>query len=98
MRQSKEKQLYDMVNGSFRDIALCLGGIFVTNKADDKLIWEIVNSIEDIYYRTVDRLETLTGYGVIFDIDSEKNDAYPHPAIEALLRVFQFKPGVRNAD
>jgi hypothetical protein len=97
MRKSKEIKLYELLNDTFRDISLCLGGIFLTHKADDKLIWEIANSIEDIYYKQMDRLESILGSGVIFDIEADKKDLHPHPAIEGLLKTLKFKPGARNA-
>lgn len=96
MRKSKEYQLYELLNNTFRDISLCLGGIFLTHKTDDKLIWEIANSIEDIYYKQMDRLETILGSGVIFDLEEDKRKLHPHPAIEGLLRTINFKPGARK--
>lgn len=93
MQKSKEEQVYELFNETFRDISLCLGGIFLTYKASDKLIWEISNSVEDIYYRTMDKLEGITGAGVVFDISEQRNQAHPHPAIENLLKVINFKPG-----
>ena len=98
MRKSKEHQLYELLNSTFRDISLCLGGIFLTHKTDDKLIWEIANSIEDIYYKHMDKLETILGAGIIFDIEADKKDLHPHPAIEDLLKTLKFKPGARSAD
>jgi hypothetical protein len=97
MRRLSEKQLYDLVNEAFRDVSLCLGGIFLTHKADDKLIWEIANSIEDIYYRIMDKLEVITGSGIIFDLNDNNKNLHPHPAIEGLLKTLQFKPGTKNA-
>ncbi len=97
MRKSKEYQLYELLNDTFRDISLCLGGIFLTHKADDKIIWEIANSIEDIYYKSMDKLEAITGSGVIFDLNDDNKNLHPHPAIEGLLKTLQFKPGARDA-
>ncbi|MCM8782215.1 MAG: hypothetical protein NC828_04125 [Candidatus Omnitrophica bacterium] len=95
MRKSQAHQIYELLNNTFKDITLCLGGIFLTQKVNDKLIWEITNSIEDIYYRSIDRLESILGSGVIFDLDEPK-DLHPHPAIEGLLRVLNFKPAKQN--
>ncbi|MEW6008237.1 MAG: hypothetical protein AB1629_01195 [Candidatus Omnitrophota bacterium] len=97
MRSSKEYQIYELVNDTFKDIALCLGGIFLTRKADNKLIWEIANSIEDIYYKSMDRLETILGAGIIFDLKDDKKNLHPHPAIEGLLRTINFKPGTTKS-
>lgn len=97
MKNSKEAKLYEMLNSTFTDIALCLGGIFLIHKTDEKLIWEIVNSIENIYYQSAGRLETILGSGVIFDLKEDNKKPHPHPAIEGLLRTLKFKPGARNA-
>ncbi|KPK42930.1 MAG: hypothetical protein AMJ78_00795 [Omnitrophica WOR_2 bacterium SM23_29] len=93
MRRSQEHQIYELLNNTFKDIALCLGGIFLTHKTDDKLIWEIASSIEDIYYKSMDRLETILGSGIIFDLKDDKKSLHPHPAIEDLLKTINFKPG-----
>ena len=98
MRKSQAHQIYELLNNTFKDIALCLGGIFLTHKSDDKLIWEIANSIEDIYYKSMDRLETILGAGIIFDLKEDKKNLHPHPAIEGLLRTINFKPGVKNGN
>jgi len=95
MEKSKEQKIYALLNDTFKEIALCLGGIFLTYKTDDKLIWEIANSLEDIYYRSADRLESILGSGVIFDLNDPK-DLHPHPAIEGLLRILIFKPATKK--
>jgi hypothetical protein len=93
MRKSKEHKIYELLNNTFTDIALCLGGIFLTHKANDNLIWDIANSMEDIYYKAMDRLETITGSGIIFDLKDDDKELHPHPAIEGLLKTISFKPG-----
>ena len=96
MRKRKDDQVYGLFNGTFKDIALCLGGIFLTHKAKDKLIWEIANSLEDIYYKSMDRLEATLGSRIIFDLKDDKKSLHPHPAIEDLLKNISFKPGVKK--
>lgn len=93
MRKSKELELYELFNNTFIDITLCLGGIFITHKINDKIIWEITNSLEDIYYKSMDRLEAITGSGVIFDLSDNNKNLHPHPAVEGLLKTIKFKPG-----
>lgn len=97
MEQAEKHKIYDLLNTTFKDIALCLGGIFLTHKAKDKLIWEITDSIEDIYYESMDKLESILGAGIMFDLESHKNDLHPHPAIEKLLKTINFKPQKKNA-
>jgi hypothetical protein len=92
----KEHKIYELFNDTFKDIALCLGGIFLTHKAKDKLIWEIANSIEDIYYKAMGRLEDTLGSGIMFDLETHRKDLHPHPAIEGLLRVINFRPAKRR--
>lgn len=92
MKKSKEHEIYDLLNSTFKDIALCLGGIFLTHEAKDRLIWDIANSVEDIYYKAVDKLEALLGSGVMFSMEKEKKDLHPHPAVENLLRNINFIP------
>jgi hypothetical protein len=53
MRSNQEEKMYELVNRAFKEIALCLGGIFLTYKTSDKVIQQIANSIEDIYYQTM---------------------------------------------
>lgn len=96
MKKSKEQKVYELLNDTFTDIALCLGGIFLAHKVDDKIIWEIVNSVEDIYYKSMARLETVTGAGVIVDLNGGSKNLHPHPAIEGLLKTVVFKPGLRK--
>jgi hypothetical protein len=42
------------------------------------------------------RLEDTLGSGIIFDIESNKKDLHPHPAIENLLKTLHLKPGKMN--
>ena len=88
----KEHELYELINSAFKDIALCLGGIFLTHKAKDRLIWDTANSVEDIYYKTIARLEESLGSGIIFDIKDDIKGLHPHAAIENLLNAINFKP------
>jgi hypothetical protein len=96
VKMQKEHKIYELFNDTFKDIALCLGGIFLTHKAKDKLIWEIANSIEDIYYKAMGRLEDTLGSGIMFDLEGGKKDIHPHPAIEGLLKIINFRPARRK--
>lgn len=65
----------------FREIVLCLGGIFATQEVDDAVIWHVTKSLDHIYQRTRARLLERDSIG--------ENDAprrmEPHPAVEDLL-------------
>jgi len=43
------------------------------------------------------QLESALGSGIIFDTEGDRKDLHPHPAIEGLLRVLNFKPARKNA-
>jgi len=92
MRSDQEEKMYELVNTAFKEIALCLGGIFITYKTSDKVIHQIANSIEDIYYKTMGALEQTLGRGVFFDTRKRESRPHPHPAIESLLNALNFKP------
>ncbi|MCD6579432.1 hypothetical protein J7L48_08135 [bacterium] len=96
MSKVKDHQIYELVNDTFKDITLCLGGIFLTHKVREKVIWEIANSIEDIYYKTMGRLEDTFGSGIMPDLESNKKEIHLHPAIEGLLKIINFKPASRK--
>ena len=96
MSKVKDHQMYELVNDTFKDITLCLGGIFLTHKVKDKLIWEIANSIEDIYYKTMGKLEDTLGSGIIFYPQEDSKELHSPPAIENLLRTLNFKPARRK--
>jgi len=96
MSKVKDHQMYELVNDTFKDITLCLGGIFITHKVREKVIWEIANSIEDIYYKTMGKLEDILDSGIMFYPEEKPDALHPHPAIENLLRTLNFKPARRK--
>lgn len=96
MKKSKEYRTYDLFNETFKDIALCLGGIFLIHKTKDRVIWEIANSLEDIYYRSMAELGEIYKTDFIFNHYEDKDILRPHPTIEGLLRVLNLKSGARR--
>lgn len=66
----------------FREIVLCLGGIFAAQEVDDALIWQVTKSLDRIYQRTRARVLERDGTG---DNDVPQRRAEPHPAVEDLL-------------
>lgn len=66
----------------FREIVLCLGGIFATQECDDELVWQITKSLDRIYQRSRARILQREGSG---DAEAPQRRAEPHPAVEDLL-------------
>ncbi len=70
------------VDRMFREVVLCLGGIFAVRRCDDALIWQVTRSLESVYRRTRARLLERDGNG---DTGLPSRRAEPHPAVEDLL-------------
>lgn len=66
----------------FRELILCLGGIFAVQEVDDTVIWQVTKSLERIYQRTRARLLAREGTG---EGDVPQRRVEPHPAVEDLL-------------
>jgi hypothetical protein len=66
----------------FREIVLCLGGIFAAQEVDDALIWQVTKSLDRIYQRSRARLLERESAG---DNDVPQRRVEPHPAVEDLL-------------
>lgn len=66
----------------FREIVLCLGGIFAARECDDALVWQVTKSLDRIYQRTRARLLERETNG---DTDLPQRRVEPHPAVEDLL-------------
>lgn len=98
MQKTDEAKLYELINSTFKDMALNLGEIARTHTVDDKIITLIANSIEDIYYKAIDKLELLSGTRVIFNSEEYVRSLHPHPAIDSLLKAIGFKPSPADKD
>jgi hypothetical protein len=66
----------------FREIVLCLGGIFAVQECEDALVWQITKSLDRIYQRTRARLFDSKGS---LENDVPQRRMEPHPAVEDLL-------------
>lgn len=66
----------------FREIVLCLGGIFAARGCDDALVWQVTRSLDRIYRRSRARLLDREGAG---DGELPPRRVEPHPAVEDLL-------------
>lgn len=66
----------------FREIVLCLGGIFAVHEVDDAIIWQVTKSLDRIYQRTRARVLERDGTS---ENDVPQRRVNPHPAVEDLL-------------
>jgi len=77
-----------IVRNGFRNLILSLGGIFILQRPDDRLVETVVESIEEIYQDTMARLaqeSRAEGRSQAATRDLRK----PYPAIERLLRLVE---------
>lgn len=66
----------------FREIVLCLGGIFASHDCDDTLVRQITKSLDHIYRRNRERMLSRETEG---DGDTNQRRMEPHPAVEDVL-------------
>lgn len=66
----------------FREIVLCLGGIFSIQECPDDVVWQVTKSLEHIYHRNRARLLQREHPG---ESELPPRRAEPHPAVEDLL-------------
>ena len=66
----------------FREIVLCLGGIFAAQKVDDAVVWQVTESLERIYERARERTAACDGHP---DLHVFPRRAEPHLAVAELL-------------
>ena len=88
----RDEKLYALVNQTFRDLTLCMGGIVTTHHVRDEIVWDISDGIANIYFRTMGRLEEILGMGLVFDHMYNFDEVHPHPEIEQLLTLINFIP------
>jgi len=51
MRKKEITQIYQIINKTFKDIALTFAGIALENNFKDELIADFANCLEDIYFK-----------------------------------------------
>lgn len=83
MKPQNNQKIYKFLNGVFKDLTLCLGGIFLLNQTEDKLIWTIAESLEEIYENSLKALKRLNPESPVKK--KLTKDLNPHPAIEKFL-------------
>lgn len=84
----RQSSVEAIVRNGFRNLILSLGGIFILQHTDDRLVETVAESIEEIYRDTMARLaqeRRAGGRSQATPRDLRK----PHPAIERLLRLVE---------
>ena len=66
----------------FREIVLCLGGIFAAHDCDDILVRQVTKSLGRVYERSRARRASNGSHA---EGDSSPRRPVPHPAVEELL-------------
>ena len=57
--KSIESKIHKLITLSYRDLILCLGGIFIIHSLDEDLITLITMGVEEIYEETLEKLAGL---------------------------------------
>ena len=79
-----KNKVHKLITLSFRDLILCLGGIFVIHQLDEDLIHLITIGVEEIYEEALEKLTRLKlqDNGKV----TQKDDSLiPHPEVERFL-------------
>jgi len=74
---STETQLSLVLTDTFQEIALCLGGIFLTHGARSDLVRAVMTSLGEIYEKALESSGATSATGT---------EARLHPAVEEFLR------------
>lgn len=72
-----------VIDETFHDLALCLGGIFLVHQVEDKVVRAVMRSLDDLYVSARDRAEKALGREPRGRF--AKAQMSPHPAVEAFL-------------
>lgn len=91
---SKEKAR-EILKLTFRDLTLCLGGVFLVHRVKDDLIWIILKSVEEIYDNALKSLKEIGSDGSEEDFSGDA-ELKPHPAIERFLARLERKERKRR--
>ncbi len=80
--------LRELLDSTFEELALVLGGAFAMHQFSEDAIWQIMESLETVHSKAVAKLD---GLGSKESLKPERNPFQPHPAIEALLQKLRRK-------
>jgi len=95
-KKSEEIQAYELINSIFRRITFSLADLSKRYKVSEYFIKEMANSIEDIYYSVIDKLEARFKTGVMYDLENYEQFSHSDPAIDGLLKAINFKPRIKR--
>lgn len=74
-------QTRELLDHTFEEIALILGGAFAVHQIPDEAIWQIIKSLDAVHSKAVAQLEGTKEF-----VEQRKDSFQPHPAVENLLR------------
>jgi len=93
---SNEIETYELINSIFKVTALCLGEIAGSRDIKKDALKDIINSLEDLYYRVVSSFESRLGTTLVFDIAKYDSIRHPDSVIDSFLKVLNFKPAFKK--
>lgn len=77
-----DNQFESLMDDTFEELTLVLGGLFEVHAADDELVWDAVRSLDAIRAKTIARLR---GPGLSSQDSPGTAHHAPHPAVEEFL-------------
>jgi len=80
-----KERIHELITFSFRDLILCLGGIFLIHQLDEDLVKVITMAVEQIYEETVEHLNKLKLPHNGKKTHYKEEFLKPHPEIERFL-------------
>lgn len=78
-----EHAVRELMDRTFEEIALVLGGAFAVHSIQDEAVWQIMKSLDAIHDKAVAKL---AGPAPRDHAEPGQPTLTPHPAVEALLR------------
>lgn len=82
MPDKEKANLEETVKETFREIVLCLGGIFAVHEVEDDMVWQVAKSLDIIFKKGFSRIRQEAGNA---EKEIPRRKYEPHPAIEQLL-------------
>jgi hypothetical protein len=82
MNSSQQTATEKEIQRFFREVVLCLGGIFAVREVEDDLVWQVARSLDRIYLETRARV-CRSGNGAVAQTAQRRLER--HPALVHLL-------------
>jgi hypothetical protein len=83
MTKAKGFTALQIIDDTFHDLALCLGGIFLVHQVQDRVVWSVMKGLDDLYVSARERAEQASPTEPIV---RQTRDMTPHPAVEGFLQ------------